>query len=78
MLIKNIFRKLILIFIIVNINTAVAAEAYPQFAVNLINKMSNRFFEIAISSARAFAKITYKDVRFDNSLDTFFISKSFN
>jgi hypothetical protein len=74
MLMKNIFRKLILILIIVNINTAVAAEAYPQFAVNLINKMSNRFFEIAISSARAFAKITYKDVRFDTSLDTFFIS----
>jgi len=74
MLKKNIFRKLILIFIIVNINTAVIADPYPQFTINLINKISNRFFEIAISSARAFAKITYKDVRFDSSLDTFFIS----
>jgi hypothetical protein len=71
---KNIARKFLLIFILANINTAVAADAYSQFTINLIDRISNRLFEFAVTTARPFAKITYNDVRFDTNLDTLFVS----
>lgn len=54
--------------------TQTTAQGFSQTALKLLDTISSRIFEIGISSARAFAQVTYDDVRLDTHLDTFFVS----
>ena len=68
------FPKIISVLLIFSIFSSASAEGLSIDPIKLINKISNRLFEIGISTARSFAEISYEDVRYDPNLETFFIS----
>ena len=67
------FPKIISVLLIFSIFSSASAEGLSIDPIKLINKISNRLFEIGISTARSFAEISYEDVRYDPNLETFFI-----
>ena len=67
------FSKIISVLIL-SFSTSASAEGLSIDPIKIINKISNRLFEIGVSTARSFAEISYEDVRYDPNLETFFVS----
>ena len=57
--------------LILSVSTSASAEGLSIDPIKIINKISNRLFEIGVSTARSFAEISYEDVRYDPNLETF-------
>ena len=68
------FSKIISVLLILSVSTSASAEGLSIDPIKIINKISNRLFEIGVSTARSFAEVSYEDVRYDPNLETFFVS----